>query len=63
MKISSRFVTGIISKIITKIIHKKLGSKIDIKINEVSAKVIDEKTYVHLEVDGQLEKDSNCSKT
>lgn len=57
MKVSSKFVTGIVSKLISKTVHKKFGHKIDIKINEVTVKVIDEKTYVHLDVDGQLSKD------
>lgn len=57
MKIGSKFTTNIISQLVKMLIHKKFGYDIELKLNEVKATVIDGKTYVHLDVDAELEKD------
>lgn len=57
MKIGSKFTTSIISKLVIMAIHKKFGYKIELKLNEVEATVIDEKIYVHLDVDAELDKE------
>lgn len=57
MKIGSKFTTSIISKLVIMVIRKKLGYDVELKLNEVTATVIDGKTHVHLDVDAELEKD------
>lgn len=43
MKIVSKFTTGMISKLLKMMLRKKLGYDIDIKLNEVTAKIDDGK--------------------
>lgn len=57
MKIVSKFTTGVISKLLKLTLRKKLGYDIDIRLNEVTAKVDNGKTHIHLDVDAELEKD------
>lgn len=57
MKIVSKFTTGMISKLLKMMLRKKLGYDIDIKLNEVTAKVDDGKTHIHLDVDAELGKE------
>lgn len=57
MKIGSKFTTSIISKLVAVVIRKKLGYDVELKLNEVTATVIDGKTHVHLDVDAEFEKD------
>lgn len=57
MRIVSKFTTGMISKLLKLVLRKKLGYDIDIRLNEVTAKVDNGKTHIHLDVDAELEKD------
>ena len=57
MKIVSKFTTSMISKLLRMMLRKKLGYDVDIKLNEVTAKVDNGKTHIHLDVDAELEKD------
>lgn len=57
MKIVSKFTTGMISKLLKMMLRKKLGYDIDIKLNEVTAKIDDGKTHIHLDADAELEKE------
>lgn len=57
MKIGSKFTTSIVSKLVAMVIRKKLGYDVELKLNEVTATVVDGKTHVHLDVDAELEKD------
>ncbi len=57
MRIVSKFTTSMISKLLKIMLRKKLGYNIDIKLNEVTAKIDDGKTHIHLDVDAELEKD------
>lgn len=57
MKIVSKFTTSMISKLLRMMLRKKLGYDVDIKLNEVTAKVDNGKTNIHLDVDAELEKD------
>ena len=56
MKIVSKFTTSMISKLLRMMLRKKLGYDVDIKLNEVTAKVDNGKTHIHLDVDAELEK-------
>lgn len=57
VKITSPFLTDMISKLIKGKLQKKLGYKIDLNLNEVKANVVDGKIHAHLDVDCGLEKD------
>lgn len=57
MKIVSKFTTSMISKLLRMMLRKKLGYDVNIKLNEVTAKVDNGKTHIHLDVDAELEKD------
>lgn len=57
MKIVSKFTTGMISKLLKMMLRKKLGYDIDIKLNEVTAKIDDGKTHIHLDLDAELGKE------
>ena len=41
MKLSTKFMRGIVSKLIAKVISKKLGYKVDIQLNDLDISVID----------------------
>lgn len=41
MKLSTKFMRGIVSKLIAKIIYKKTGYKVDIQLNDLDVSVID----------------------
>lgn len=56
MKIASKFTTSMISKLLKMVLRKKLGYNIEIQLNEVKASINDGKTYVHLDVDAELDK-------
>lgn len=57
VKISSPFLTDIISKLIKGKLQKKLGYKIDINLNDVKADFSDGKIHAHLDVDCGIEED------
>lgn len=57
MKITSAFLTGVISTMIRKTLQKKLGYNIDIKLNEVKIDIVDGKTHAHIDMDCGVEKD------
>lgn len=57
MKIVSKFTTNMISKLVKMVLRKKLGYNVDIQLNEVKASISDGKTYIHLDVDAELDKD------
>ena len=54
IKLSTRFMRGIIAKIIKKAIFKKSGYNVDIHINEIEAKTIDGKIQLHVDVDAEI---------
>lgn len=41
MKLSTKFMRGIVSKLIAKVIYKKTGYKVDIQLNDLDVSVID----------------------
>ena len=54
MKITSRFLTNLVSKVVNLVLRKKLGYDINVKLNEVKAVNDNEKIKVHLDVDCEL---------
>lgn len=57
MKIVSKFTTNMISKLVKMVLRKKLGYNVDIQLNEIKTTITDGKTYIHLDVDAELDKD------
>lgn len=57
IKLSTKFMKGIIAKIVKRTISKKLGYDIDILINEIDIKTIDGKVHLHVDVDGEINND------
>ena len=41
LKLSTKFMRGIVAKIIAKIIYKKLGYKVDIQLNDLDVSIVD----------------------
>lgn len=57
MKITSKFMTNIVSKIITKVLKQKLGYNVDFKLNAIKINLDDEQAHIHLDVDADIDKD------
>ena len=57
LKLSTKFMRGLIAKIISKLIQKKLGYKVNILINEITLRSDGEKIYIHTNVDGETTKE------
>lgn len=51
MKLSSKFMKGIVTKLIAKAIQSKLGYKIDIQLNDVDLQAANGKIYLHIDAD------------
>ena len=56
IKLSTKFMKGLVAKIISKKIYKQLGYKVDIQLNDVQIDVIDGDVQIHLDVDGKMNK-------
>jgi hypothetical protein len=57
LKLSTRFMKGIVSKLIAKAVYKKVGCNVDIQLNEITVEAIDGKVYLHLDVDAETTKE------
>lgn len=55
LKITSKFMTKIISKGIAMVIKKKLGHNVDIQVHEIRATVNDGKAHVYLNAEGDVD--------
>lgn len=56
LKISTKFMKGIIAKIVTRKIYKQFGYKVDIQLNDIQLDVIDGDVSIHVDVDGKMNK-------
>lgn len=54
LKISSKFMRGIVSKVVSKLLYKKLGYKIDIQLNDLQVRVVDGTANVHIDADAKM---------
>ena len=57
LKLSTKFMRGIIAKLVSKAIFKKFGYEIDIQINEIAIKTEDGKIHLHTSVNAELSND------
>lgn len=55
IKLSTKFMRGIITKIISKAIYAKLGYKIDIQLNDIQVEHIDGKVHLHVNADAEID--------
>lgn len=57
LKLSTRFMRGIIAKLVSRTISKKFGYDIGIQINEIEIKTEDGKIRLHTSVDAEISND------
>jgi hypothetical protein len=54
LKLSTKFMKGLLAKFISKSIKKKYGYKVDIRINEINLDMFNGDTDLHLDVDVKM---------
>lgn len=54
LRLSTKFMRGIITKIVSKLIFKKFGYRIDIQLNKIEIEHVDGKIHLHADVDGEI---------
>jgi len=57
LKLSTKFMRGMLAKVISRSIRKKYGYKIDILLNEIDLDMKDGQTHLHLDVDLDINSD------
>lgn len=57
LKLSTKFMRGIIAKLVAKAIYKKVGYEIDIQLNEIEVETVDGKIHLHVSADGEISND------
>lgn len=57
LKLSTKFMRGMVAKLVAKAIFKKTGYDISILLNEIEVKTEDGKVKLHLNVDAELNND------
>lgn len=55
LKLSTKFMKGIVANLISKALAKKLGYKIDILLNEIEVKNEGGKVHIHIDADAEVE--------
>ena len=55
LKLSTKFMKGIIANLISKALKKKLGYNIDILLNEIEVKSENGKVHLHINADAEVE--------
>lgn len=57
LKIVSDFARGMLSKIIGVFLRKKTGCNIDIRVQDVRASIVNDKAFVHLDLNAEMSKE------
>lgn len=57
LKLSTKFMRGIVTNLISKAIYKKFGYHVDIELNEIELRNEDGKVRIHLNVDAEVNND------
>ena len=57
LRLSTKFMRGIVAKMMSKAIFKKFGCEVNIQINEIEVTTHDGKVYIHANVDGEVSND------
>lgn len=55
IKLSTKFMRGIVSKLIKRAIYKKLGCNVDIQINDLDVNFVDGETSINTSVEVKLD--------
>lgn len=55
LKLSTKFMRGIVAKLLSKVIRDKLGYEIDIQLNEIAVETVDGKIQLHANVDANID--------
>ena len=55
LKLSTKFMRGMLAKIIAKVVFKKFGFKPELQINEIEAELKDGKIRFHINADGEID--------
>ena len=56
LKLSTKFMKGILSKIISRKVYKKFGYKIDIQLNDMQVDMINGDVKLHIDADAKMNK-------
>lgn len=56
IKLSTKFMKGMVAKIIARKVYKKFGYKIDIQLNDVQIDMINGDIKLHIDADGKMNK-------
>ena len=56
IKLSTKFMKGIVAKIVSRKVYKKLGYKIDIQFNDVQIDMINGDVKLHVDADAKMNK-------
>ena len=56
LKLSTKYMKGLVAKIISRKMSKKFGYKVDIQLNDVQIDVIDGEVKIHIDADGKMNK-------
>lgn len=54
LKLSTKFMRGLVSKLLARAIYKKTGCKVDIQLNDLDISVIDGETNISTNVEVKL---------
>lgn len=54
LKLSTKFMRGMVANLIAKALKKKLGYEIDILLNEIEVKNEDGKVHLHINADAEV---------
>lgn len=55
LKLSTKFMRGMVANLISKALNKKLGYNIDILLNEIEVKNENGKILIHVDADAEVE--------
>lgn len=55
LKLSTKFMKGIVANLISKALFKKLGYDIDILLNEIEVRSENGKIHIHIDADAEVE--------
>lgn len=56
LNIVTGFTRTIISKMLRKFLQKKIGTDVDVKLNTIKVNIVEDKAYVHLDIEAELTK-------
>ena len=57
MKLSTKFMRGIVTKLIARAVYKQFGYHVDIQLNEIELVAKDGKVHLHADVDAEMSND------